>query len=207
MTGSPDTAAQAASAANELAWPEDAVEVGRILDAWGIKGGVKVQAYSADAQALFSSRRWFLQPPEQDKPMMVKPKGGAIPRLIKITSVRDHGEGIVATIQGVTDRSGAETLRGARIFVSRSVFPSADPDEFYWVDLIGLTVVNRQGEALGTVEGLIDTGPHSVLRIVPAGLTAPVKPDQERLVPFVAAFVDDVDLEQRQITVDWGLDY
>ena len=207
MTGSPDTAAQNANAANELAWPDDAVEVGRILDAWGIKGGVKVQAYSADAQALFSSRRWFLQPPEQDKPMMVKPKGGTIPRLIKITSVRDHGEGIVATIQGVTDRTGAEALRGARIFVSRSVFPSADPDEFYWVDLIGLAVVNRQGEALGTVEGLIDTGPHSVLRIVPAGLSAPVKPDQERLVPFVAAFVDDVDLEQRQITVDWGLDY
>lgn len=206
MTGSPDTAAQTAST-DELAWPDDAVEVGRILDAWGIKGGVKVQAYSADAQALFSSRRWFLQPPEQDKPMMVKPKGGTIPRLIKITSVRDHGEGIVATIQGVTDRNGAEALRGARIFVSRSVFPSADPDEFYWVDLIGLAVVNRQGEALGTVEGLIDTGPHSVLRIVPAGLTAPVKPDQERLVPFVAAFVDDVDLEQRQITVDWGLDY
>jgi len=201
MTGSPDTAA------DELAWPEDAVEVGRILDAWGIKGGVKVQAYSADAQALFSSRRWFLQPPEQDKPMMVKPKSGAIPRLIKITSVRDHGEGIVATIQGVADRNGAEALRGARIFVSRSVFPSADPDEFYWVDLIGLAVINRQGEALGTVEGLIDTGPHSVLRIVPVGLTAPVKPDQERLVPFVAAFVDDVDLEQRQITVDWGLDY
>ncbi|WP_077038196.1 ribosome maturation factor RimM [Pelomonas sp. KK5] len=203
-----ESIAKTSAAADDAAWPDDAIEVGRVLDAWGIKGGVKVQAYSADAEALFGSRRWFLQPPETDKPMMAKPaKAAAIPRLIKITSVRDHGEGIVATIQGVTDRNGAEALRGARIFVSRSTFPSADPDEYYWVDLIGLSVVNRQGEALGTVEGLLDTGPHSVLRIIPAGLTAPVKPDQERLVPFVAAFVDDVDLEQRLITVDWGLDY
>jgi 16S rRNA processing protein RimM len=190
-------------------WPEDAIEVGRILDAWGVKGGIKVQAYSADAQALFTSRRWFLQPPEESKPMMVKPsaKTAALPPIIKITSVRDHGEGIVATVQGVTDRNQAEALRGARIFISRSAFPSADPNEYYWVDLIGLNVVNRQGEALGHVEGLIDTGPHSVLRIIPPGLTAPVKPDQEKLVPFVAAFVDDVDLDQKLITVDWGLDY
>jgi 16S rRNA processing protein RimM len=191
---------------DEQAWPEDAIEVGRILDAWGVKGWIKVQAYSNDAQALFSSRRWFLQPPEENKPLMAKPKT-ALPQLLKILAVRDHGEGIVANVQGVTDRNGAEALRGARIFVSRSTFPTADPNEYYWVDLIGLNVVNRQGETLGEVIGLIDTGPHSVLRIVPPGLVAPVKPDQEKLVPFVAAFVDDVDLEQRLITVDWGLDY
>ena len=206
MTESPAAKSVSPAGSEDQAWPEDAIEVGRILDAWGVKGGIKVQAYSADAQALFTSRRWFLQPPEVDKPMMVKSKV-ALPQIIKITSVRDHGEGIVATVSGVTDRTGAEALRGARIFISRSAFPSADPNEYYWVDLIGLNVVNRQGEALGTVEGLLDTGPHSVLRIIPPGLTAPVKPDQEKLVPFVAAFVDDVDLEQKLITVDWGLDF
>ena len=191
----------------ELAWPADAIEVGRILDAWGVKGWVKVQAYSSDAQALFSSRRWFLQPPEAQggKPVVGKPK--SVPPLIKIISIRDHGEGLVASIDGVTDRNGAEALGGARVFVSRSSFPAADPDEFYWVDLIGLNVVNRQGEVLGEVVGLIDTGPHSVLRIAPQDLPKPVKPDQERLIPFVAAYVDDVDLDARLISVDWGLDY
>jgi len=206
MTGAPADNRAPVASSDEPAWPEDAIEVGRILDAWGVKGWIRVQAYSSDAQALFSSRHWFLQPPEENKPLMAKPKT-ALPRLLKILAVRDHGEGIVAGVQGVTDRSGAEALRGARIFVSRSTFPSADPNEYYWVDLIGLNVVNRQGETLGEVVGLIDTGPHSVLRIVPPGLTAPVKPDQEKLVPFVATFVDDVDLEQRLITVDWGLDY
>ncbi|WP_371816461.1 ribosome maturation factor RimM [Roseateles sp. DAIF2] len=183
------------------AWPEDAVEVGRVLDAWGIKGWVKVQSYSTDAQALFASRRWFLQPPEG------KPVAKSLPPVLKILSVRDHGEGIVANAEGVADRNAAEALRGARIFISRAQFPKSDTDEYYWIDLIGLTVVNRQGETLGDVVGLLDTGPHSVLRIVPPGLTPPVKPDQERLVPFVSAFIDAVSLEERRITVDWGLDY
>jgi 16S rRNA processing protein RimM len=191
-----------------LVWPEDAIEVGCILDAWGVKGWIKVQAYSADAEALFSSRRWFLRQPEGALPALAKAGfKSAAPRLLKILAIREHGEGIVASVQGVADRNSAEALRGARIFISRAAFPSADPNEYYWVDLIGLNVVNRQGEALGTVEGLIDAGPHSVLRITPPGMFAPIKPELERLVPFVATFVDAVDLEQRQITVDWGLDY
>jgi 16S rRNA processing protein RimM len=192
---------------DESAWPEDAIEVGRILDAWGVKGWVKVQAFSSDAQALFSSRRWFAKPPEANAAIAVRAGAKPVPPLLKILGIKEHGDGIVAHVQGVTDRAGAEALGGARLFISRASFPAADPNEYYWIDLIGLNVVNRQGEALGSVEGLIDTGPHSVLRITPPGMTAPIKPDQERLVPFVKAFVDDVDMEQRLITVDWGLDY
>ncbi|WP_310387616.1 ribosome maturation factor RimM [Roseateles sp.] len=211
MTRTPTELQSSAIVSEEQAWPEDAIEVGCILDAWGVKGWVKVQAYSSDAQALFSSRRWFLRAIEVNEAN--KPKGPAVvrskplPPLLKILAIREHGEGIVASVQGVADRTAAEALRGARIFISRAAFPSTNPDEFYWVDLIGLSVSNRQGEVLGEVIGLIDAGPHSVLRILPPGMTAPIKPDQERLVPFVATFVDDVDLEQRLITVDWGLDF
>jgi len=193
----------AANASDETAWPADAVEVGRVLDAWGIKGWIRVQAYSTDPQALFASRRWFLKPGDA----ALGAKAQAVPSLLKILAVRDHGDGIVANVEGISDRNAAEALRGASIHISRAKFPSSDPDEYYWVDLIGLTVLNRQGETLGEVVGLMETGPHSVLRIAPPGLPLPVKPDQERLVPFVAAFVDDVDLAQRVITVDWGLDF
>ncbi|MCH7344996.1 ribosome maturation factor RimM [Pelomonas sp. CA6] len=184
--------------------PDDAIEVGRVLDAWGIKGWIKVLSHSADAQALFSARRWYLKPSEQALPG----KAPSVPAQLKIRAIRDHGDGIVAQPDGVADRNAAEALRGARIFVSRADFPATDGnDEFYWVDLIGLTVVNREGQVLGEVLDLIDTGPHCVLRIVPPGLTPPIKPDQERLVPFVSAFVDGVDLATRRITVDWGLDF
>jgi 16S rRNA processing protein RimM len=101
----------------------------------------------------------------------------------------------------IPDRNAAESLRGVRIFVSRASFPTPDPDEYYWIDLIGLNVVNRQGEALGVVNSLIDTGPHSVLRVLPEG------GGEDRLIPFVAAYIDDVSLAERRIQVDWGLDY
>ncbi len=189
----------------DATWPDDAVEVGRIMDAWGLKGWVKVQPFASDPQALFSSRRWFLKPAELHglkRPTLAS----AVPEVVDLVSVKDHGEGVVAQVQGVADRSGAEGLRGARVFVSRASFPKPASDEYYWIDLIGLAVVNRQGESLGSVTGLLDTGPHSVLRIAPDG-QAMVSEANERLIPFVAAFVDDVNLADRRITVDWGLDY
>lgn len=191
--------------ADEPAWPEDAIEVGRIMDAWGLKGWIKVQPFAADPQALFSTKRWYLKPPLPQG--LAKPVVDAkLPNLLRIRAAKDHGDMVVAQVQDVDDRSGAEALRGARVFVSRSSFPTAGDDEFYWIDLIGLDVVNRQGEPMGRVIGLLDTGPHSVLRIAPPGV-AVVNEASERLIPFVSAFVDDVSLAERRITVDWGLDF
>jgi 16S rRNA processing protein RimM len=189
----------------QVAWPDDAVEVGRIVDAFGVKGWIKVQPFSSDPQALFSSRRWFIQPPA-GKP---RPAGAPeLPRRLRVTQAKDHGDVVVATAQEVPDRNAAEALRGARVFVPRSSFPTAGSDEFYWIDLIGLAVVNRQGEALGSVADLLDTGVHSVLRVVYETADAAGKAAEgERLIPFVAAYIDSVDLPGRRIVVDWGLDY
>ena len=184
-------------------WPDDAIEVGIIIDAWGVKGWFKVKPFSADPQALFSSKRWLLKPPESTGPKAVV-STAPLPPLLKIVTAKDHGELVVAQAQDVVDRPGAEALRGARVYVPRSSFPTAPPDEYYWVDLVGLAVFNRQGKHLGEVVGLIDTGPHSVLRVAAAGVTAEA---DQRLIPFVAAFVDAVSLPERRITVDWGLDY
>lgn len=192
---------------DDIACPADAVEVGRIGEAWGVKGWFRVLAYAGEPQALFSSKRWYLKPPE---PGAVKRPGAAtsaagLPGLLRIVQAKEHGDGVVAQAHDVDDRAAAEALRGARIFIPRSSFPTADPDEYYWVDLIGLEVVNREGQALGQVLGLIDTGPQSVLRIGPAD--AEVDPAAETLIPFVGAYVDSVSLAERRIVVDWGADY
>jgi len=190
------------------AWPDDAVEVGRIVDAWGVRGWLKVQAFATDPQALFSSRRWFIKPAQGPTPGRRGDSNAEPSGCLKITAAKEHGDWVVAQAQGVADRSDAEALRGARIFVGRSSFPTTSMDEFYWVDLIGLQVVNRQGEGLGTVVGLIDTGPHSVLRLLPEGTIAgDAAAQDERLIPFVSAYVDEVSLPNRRILVDWGLDY
>lgn len=178
--------------------PADAVEVGRILDAWGVKGWFKIQPFSASPEALFSSKRWFIQPSE--RPGKVSFSGTVC---LSIKQARDHADTVVASAHEIPDRHAAEQLKGARIFVSRASFPTPEEGEYYWVDLIGLSVVNREGVGLGVVKDLLATGPQTtlVLTYEEAGKQL------ERMIPFVSAFVDTVDLAGRQITVDWQPDY
>jgi len=119
---------------------------------------------------------------------------------------------VVATLVGLRDRNEAEALKGATIQVSRKDFPALEEDEYYWTDLIGLDVVNLQGEALGKVTDMMHNGVQSILRITPAAAAAvadglSAAKVQDRLVPFVDQFVKTVDLEGKLITLDWGLDY
>ncbi|MBI5717846.1 MAG: ribosome maturation factor RimM [Burkholderiales bacterium] len=219
-----------AAAGDEPVYPDDAVEVGRIVGAWGVKGGLKVKPFSADPQALFGTKRWFLQPPAPHPGPGPKPAAKlaapAWPRLLRIVQAREQGAHIVATAHDLDDRDAAEALSGARIFVSRASFPTPADDEFYWIDLIGLAVRNRDGLHLGTVVGLVQTGPTCVLRVQAPGASAAEVPeeareeaaesapkkaggdaDEERLIPFVSAYVDRVDLAGRCVHVDWQPDF
>jgi 16S rRNA processing protein RimM len=90
--------------------------------------------------------------------------------------------------------------------VPRSSFPAAKEGEYYWVDLIGLQVVNREGLDLGQVRDLMSTGPQTVLVIEAPAEGSGGKP-VERMIPFVGAFVDGVDIPGKRITVDWQSDY
>jgi 16S rRNA processing protein RimM len=108
----------------------------------------------------------------------------------------------------VTDRDVALTLRGSRIYISRSEFPVLETDEFYWVDLLGLDVVNVAGVNLGKVADMIDNGAHSVMRIEYLDTDKSGKPVVgERLIPFVGVFVKTVDQAAKQIIVEWEADY
>ena len=177
--------------------PPDAVEIGRVLDAWGIKGWIKIQPYSASPEALFSSKRWFLQPPERGARHFSGTVG------LSIKQAREHADTVVASAHELPDRNAAEALKGARIFIARSSCPTPAEGEYYWVDRIGLAVVNREGIELGRVSELMSTGPQQVLVL---GYEEDGKL-LERLIPFVGAYVDDVDLVAKRITVDWQADY
>ena len=177
--------------------PADAIEVGRIADAWGIKGWFKVLPYSADSEALFSSKNWFLLPSEKG----AKTFTGV--GQLSIKEAKNHSGTVVACANGVDDRNAAEALRGARIFVSRTHFPASKKDEYYWVDLIGLNVVNREGIALGVVRELLSTGVQTVL-VIDYDHEGKLL---ERMIPCVAVYVDEVDLAGRRVLVDWQADY
>ena len=180
--------------------PADAIEVGRILDAWGLKGWFKVLPHSASPEALFSSKRWFLQPNERG----ASPFKGTV--LLRVREAKEHSDSVVALAHDLDDRDVAESLKGARIFVQRSSFPSTSTDEYYWVDLIGLNVRNREGVDLGVVKELLSTGPQTVLVLAQTSAEPDAKP-MEFMIPFVNAYVDQVDLPAGLILVDWQADY
>jgi 16S rRNA processing protein RimM len=187
------------------ALPADAVELGRIQDAWGIKGWVRIQPYSADTDALFATKNWFLQPPEARFARGFSAFQGSV--AVEVVEIKGHADGIVAKLSGVDDRNLAESLKGCRISLPRSAFPETAEGEYYWVDLIGLTVVNREGVELGVVRDLMATGPTSVLVLEYLETVEGEQRAAERLIPFVATYIDDVDRAARRITADWQPDY
>jgi 16S rRNA processing protein RimM len=175
--------------------PDDLVQVGYVSGAYGVAGGVRVTPFSADADALLKVKTWWF-----DKPSLHD---------VDVRQAKLHGGDVVAQLVGVVGRDAAEALKGAAVQVPRSHFPALSTDEFYWSDLIGLTVQNLQGECLGQVVDMMSNGPQSILRIAPLADPTPdaAEPAPERLIPFVAHYVIAVDKAAKTITVDWGLDY
>jgi 16S rRNA processing protein RimM len=177
--------------------PDDLTQVGYVAGAYGIAGAIRVTPFSTDADALLNVKTWWL-----DKPSL---------RSVTVRTTKLHGGDVVATLVGMAGRDAAEALKGAAVHVSRREFPALEEDEYYWSDLIGLDVVNLQGEALGKVIDMMSNGPQSILRIAPVPEPVPeqgrTEKAPERLVPFVDQFVKTVSLKAKTITLDWGLDY
>jgi len=117
----------------------------------------------------------------------------------KLVEARQHGKGVVALLADCHDRDQAQALNGCEIGITRDALPAAQPGEYYWHDLQGLSVVTVAGEQLGSVDHLIETGANDVLV---------VKGERERLIPFVMdRVIVQVDLEQGEIRVDWDKDF
>ncbi|MFC0573286.1 ribosome maturation factor RimM [Paraburkholderia solisilvae] len=179
-------------------WPDDAIEVGAIVDAYGLKGWVKVAAHANAGQggdALLNAKRWWLLKGHERKSAPVEQS-------------KVHSDSIVAQLGGLSDRDAALLLRGYSVHVRRGDFPSLGADEYYWVDLLGLDVVNEAGVELGKVADMIDNGAQSVLRIEYPATGKDGKPATgERLIPFVGVYVKTVDQTAKRIIVDWEADY
>ncbi|MCG2585671.1 ribosome maturation factor RimM [Massilia sp. TS11] len=167
--------------------PADLIEVGYLAGAYGVVGMVRVRPHSTEADALLSVKTWWLEKSGHLYPVQVR-------------QARYHSGDVVARFDGPADRDAAEALKGHVVKISRAEFPALPEDEYYWTDLIGLQVINEQGETIGTVHDMMHNGAQSILRVERADAS-------ETLIPFVDQFVKTVDLAGKRITVDWGLDY
>jgi len=176
--------------------PDDLYLVGHVLDAWGVRGWVKVAPDAPQATALLKSRTWWLSRPGFEHE----------PAPFAVRLVRRHGSALVALFDGLQDRNDAEALRGRRIAVRRADFPAPDEGEFYWADLIGCEVRTPEGADLGRVTGLMESAAHAILRVQIAQTSLDAKP-RERLIPFVDAYIASVDLPAKIIIALWDASY
>jgi 16S rRNA processing protein RimM len=168
----------------------DIVVMGRILGPYGIKGWLKARPYTASPDTLLEYNRWWL----------TAQGGHDAWQEFAVVSARIHADTVLAEIEGLTDRESSATWRGALVGVPRAKLPKLRQGEMYWTDLIGFAVVNRGGEPLGKVTGMLDTAAHAILRVVG-------EDGSERLIPLVPAFLDAIEADVRRIQVDWQLDY
>lgn len=187
--------------------PDDLVVLGYVSGAYGLNGWVRIKPYATESDVLLTAKSWWL-----DKPALHD---------VDMLQAKMHSSDVVAQLMGVSDRDLAEGLRGAAVFVSRARFPLLETDEYYWVDLIGLDVVDCEGVLLGHVSDMMDNGAHPILRVaVEAGSDGiQSKPNNavransgdhqttELLIPFVGQFIKTVDRSAKKIVVDWALDY
>ncbi len=162
--------------------------MGRITAPFGIHGWLKLRTYTEDPEALAEFPRWH-----------VRTADGWQERGLEGFEARPNGS--FAKLRGTDDRSGAEALKGAEVAVPREALGEAGEGSYYWVDLVGLEVVDEGGEVLGRVESLFETGGTSVMVVRGS------PPGRERMIPFVDTYVKAVDRGAHRITVDWKPEY
>lgn len=193
--------------------PEDLVPVARIGDAYGIQGMIKVIPFAAQESVLLDVKQWWLMRSDmQDRAL--EPMRDA-----KLVRSRSQGANIVARLSDVADRDQAQALKGTTIYISRADFPTADEDEFYWIDLVACLVYSRLEEPaalIGEVTEVSDNGAHGVLHIKRQVIDADgARQDLlnakgktiEALIPFVKQTVPVVDIAARRIEADWPVDF
>jgi len=161
------------------------VVMGRIGAPYGVRGWINVFPDTETLDGLFDYPTWWINTDGQW-------------HAFEVEEAKVHGDHIVACLHGIDDRELAFGLKGKQLAVPREQLPEPDEDEFYWSDLIGLEVENLQHVKLGTIAELMATGANDVMV---------VKGDHERLIPFIAQVVQDVDLAGGRVLVDWDADF
>ena len=175
---------------------DDKLIVGKISGVYGVKGWIKVHSNTDPRDGITTYNPWYIQRGSHGKGEW---------REIRVEHGRRQAKTVIAKLEGVDDRDAAMQLTGATIAIRRDQLPALGEDEFYWRDLIGLRVINKEGVELGSVRRLMETGANDVLVVSTEERDAVQK---EHLIPWTPGqAVLDVDLERGSVCVDWDEDF
>lgn len=158
------------------------ITIGKIGTTYGVHGWLKIYPFTEVSSSILDYRPWFL----------LDAQGHFEP--VKIEDTKIHGINVLVKFINFDSKEAARTLTNKKIAIKRSQLPKLNPGEYYWSDLIGLTVINQSGETLGKVISLIETGSNDVLI---------VKGKIEQAIPYLPEVIVNIDLYQAEIHVKW----
>tara|TARA_R110002074_G_scaffold228259_2_gene400033 strand:- start:243369 stop:243923 length:555 start_codon:yes stop_codon:yes gene_type:complete len=162
------------------------LKLGSISGVFGIKGWLKIYANTDEKENILSYQPWYI---ERNK----------VRQAVKVKAGKPHGKTIIVQLEGVDDRNEAETWIGCDIYIPSEQLKKLGKNEFYWSDLIGLNVVSLTGEKFGVIDHMLETGANDVMV---------VKGERERLIPFsIDRIIKSIELEEKQMIVDWDADF
>lgn len=163
---------------------DDFIELGNISGFFGVKGWVKLYSHTRPRDGIKQYRQFY----SDDKKTP-----------ISFTEIKKSGKNVIGHIEGVNSREDAESYLGKLLFIKQSDLPKLN-NEYYWHELIGLTVINQQGQNLGKIDEMMETGANDVMVIKS-------EQGEELLIPYVMShFVLAIDLEKGEMQVDWDSD-
>jgi 16S rRNA processing protein RimM len=160
---------------------KNTVLIGKIQSTQGIKGQLRVIPFAGDASSI-----------SQLKTVTVKSPAGAMEQF-SVVSAKPHGNRVILTLKQFDNINQVLHLVGREIYAEREALPDLPPDEFYWSDLLGLEVETEEGEALGKLVDIIETGSNDVYVVKKDG--------REVLIPALEDVVLAVDLAGKKMTV------
>lgn len=159
------------------------IVIGKIGSTYGVFGWIKIQSYAEHAASIFDYHPWQLTSPNGKR------------QTIEVEAWKPHMDGLIAKFVGYDTPEDVRVLTGKTIEVPRSTLPELAKHEYYWSDLLGLTVINKNGEVFGKVDHLMETGSNDVLV---------VKGDKTIAIPYLlGSVVLNIDLEKKEMLVDW----
>ena len=164
------------------------VSIAKIGAPYGLSGELNLYILSASTEDALSYKPWYIQKPDNQQWLVLDNE-----------SVSRLGTKLLIHFDGADTKEQASLFTNAIIAVPRATLKPTEKDEFYWVDLMGLEVINQNGDAFGYVDYILDTGANQVLCCK--------KNKQEFLIPFIKNYVILVDRSQKKIIVDWQYDY
>jgi len=168
---------------------EKKIILGKIGAVYGIKGWLKVHSFTDETEAILDYFPWSLKLGNNIKP-------------VEVVDWRKHNKGLIVKVAGIDDRDVAQALVGSEILVTENSLPELPDGEFYWRDLIGMSVITNKGYDLGAVTDLMETGANDVL-VVKANRNDAFN-KKERLIPYLfEQVIISVDAKNKQICVDW----